>query len=82
MVVKAGVVIISGTLLAQSFAPTCSAHDGACEALAEPWHIHYEIPTGGTISVISTAVASGSNVSVGMSRGKLAGDIRSPEQSR
>jgi hypothetical protein len=55
VVVRAGVVIITGTLLAQSFGPACSAYDVVCETLAEPWHIHHELPTGGTIRVTASA---------------------------
>ena len=75
MVVKAGVVIITGTLLAQTFAPACSAHDLVRETLPEPWHIHHELPTGGTIRGTASAVVSGSNVTVGMSHVKLAANI-------
>ena len=74
MVVKSGVVIITGTLLAQTFAPGRAASDRVCDTLAEPWHIHYEIPTGGAINLTSSAVVSGSNVRVGISYG----DIKNP----
>jgi hypothetical protein len=77
MIVKKGAVIITGTLLAQAFGPSCSAHDKACEALAEPWHIHHELPTD-TLRVSGETVLV-SNVSVGISYVNLAANIVSPD---
>jgi len=77
MIVKYGSVVLVGSLLAQGFAPGCAAHDRVSDTLAEPWHVHYEIPTGGDrVNVTSSMAASGSNVTVGVSYVKLGGDIR------
>lgn len=77
MILRKGAVIITGTLLAQTFGPVCSAQDAVCEALAEPWHIHHELPTGTFRVTPGSAVVS--NVSVGISHVRLAANIASPE---
>jgi hypothetical protein len=77
MIVRKGAVIITGTLLVQTFGPVCSPHDAVCEALGEPWHIHHDLPTG-TFPVTSDNAAM-SNVSAGISEVKLAADIVLPK---
>ena len=80
MIVKAGAVIITGTLLAQTLGPVCSAHDAVCEALAEPWHIHHELPAG-TFRISGNAVEM-TNVSVGISHVNLGAHIKSADSDR
>jgi hypothetical protein len=77
MIVRKVAVIITGTLLAQTFGPVCSAHDAVCEALVEPWHIHHELPTGTFRVTPGSAMVS--NVSVGISHVKIAANIVSPD---
>jgi hypothetical protein len=77
MILKTGAVIITGALLGQVFGPTCSTHDKACEALAEPWHTHHELPSD-TLRVTGETAAV-SNVSVGISYVKLTANIVSPK---
>jgi hypothetical protein len=76
MIVKYASAVIVGSLFFQSLALGCPTHDRVCESLAEPWHTHNEIPTGGNKVIVSNSMAaSGSNVSVGISSINLGGFI-------
>jgi len=80
MIVKASALILTGTMLAQGFGPVCSTHDAVCEALAERWHIHHELPTG-TFRIAGSSAIAVSNVSVGISHVNLAADIKPASDS-
>jgi len=61
VVVKFGCFVLVGGLLVQVVLPRCPMHDGVCEALGEPQHIHNEIPTGGSYRITPSTVQLSNN---------------------